>query len=48
MGFVSQKTSPPVLISKAHTWSAAVLIDELNTSFLKGGAYLLHGCLSPS
>ena len=34
--------------SKAHTWSATVLADELNTSFLKGGAYLLHGCLSPS
>jgi hypothetical protein len=30
-------------LSKAHAWSTAVLVDELDASFLKGSSYDIKG-----
>jgi hypothetical protein len=44
IGFVSQKTSPSVSLPllwrlpKADTWSATVLVDELDAGILQGTA----------
>jgi hypothetical protein len=40
-----QRFSPLLLwwLSKAYAWSATVLVDELNASFLKGALYNLKG-----
>jgi hypothetical protein len=40
-----RRFSPPLLcrLSKAHAWSATVVVDELNASFLKGSFYDIKG-----
>jgi hypothetical protein len=50
IGFVSQKRSrfSPLLLwrpSKAHAWSATILVNELDPRLLEGAAQLLTGMI---